>query len=375
MRIGIYAPYLSTLGGGEKYALVILSEAVAAGLDVRLLSPEEPTPEWWVRLNIQVDPTRFRWASTPDDVAATSASHDLDLFITVHNDVPPLSRARRSIAVLQFPFRPLAWAGLEDLRHPLDSRRRRRNAASRFASYDQFICYSEFVKRNLGTRWGIEASVLYPPVDIPAEPYRGPRRPHVLAVGRFFRSGNNKRHDVLIQAFAKLWEGSGRPHDWHLHLVGGLHAVEGPAHLRHLRRLAIDVPVTFHVDAPFKTLEQLYSQSSMFWHAAGFKESDGRHPERMEHFGITTVEAMAHGCVVLVVPKGGQPEVVDDGLNGFHWETTDELMQRSRNVLIDPEAFDTIRERAIKSARAYSTERFRGKIRRLLLEERRAGCS
>jgi glycosyltransferase involved in cell wall biosynthesis len=154
--------------------------------------------------------------------------------------------------------------------------------------------------------------------------------------------------------------------------VGGLHGVEGPAHLQSLRRLAAEVPVTFHVDAPLETLEQLYSGSSMFWHAAGFGESDDRHPERMEHFGITTVEAMAHGVVVLVVPKGGQSEVVDDGLNGFHWETTNELIERSRNVLIEPDAFDTIRERAIESARAYSTERFRGEVRGLLLGERRA---
>jgi glycosyltransferase involved in cell wall biosynthesis len=218
----------------------------------------------------------------------------------------------------------------------------------------------------------VKAGVLYPPVDIPAEPHRGPRSPHVVAVGRFFRSGNNKRHDVLIRTFARLWQRSGRPENWRLHLVGGLHAVEGPAHLQRLRRLGADVPVTFHVDARHETLGQLYSESSMFWHAAGFAESDERHPERMEHFGITTVEAMAHGGVVLVVPKGGQPELVDDELNGFHWETPDELVERSRNVLIEPEAFDTIRERAIESARSFSTERFRAEVRGLLLGERRA---
>lgn len=370
MRIAIYAPYLSTLGGGEKYALVILSEAVRAGYDVRLLSPEKPAPERWLRLNVQVDPSRFSWVWTADDDAATLASQNNDVFVTVHNDVPPSSRAGRSIAVLQFPFRPLSWTGLEDLRHPLDSHRRRRNAASRFDSYDEFICYSEFVKRHLAARWGVDARVLHPPVDIPAKPPHGPRRPNIVAVGRFFRSGNNKRHDVLIQAFGRLWHESGRPKNWRLHLVGGLHQVEGPVHLRSLRQLAGDLPVTFHVDAPHQTLGQLYSESSMFWHAAGFGESDERRPERMEHFGITTVEAMAHGCVVLVLPKGGQPELVDDGLNGLHWSTTDELVQLSRNVLSEPAVFDTIRERAIESARAYSTERFRGQIRRLLFEER-----
>jgi glycosyltransferase involved in cell wall biosynthesis len=369
VRIGIYAPYLSTLGGGEKYALVILSEAVNAGNDVRLLSPEKPAPERWLRLNVEVDPACFSWVRTVDDEAATAASHDLDVFITIHNDVPPSSRARRSIAVLQFPFRPLGWATLDDLLHPFDSYRRRQEAPRRFDSYDEFICYSKFVRRHLAARWGVDARVVHPPVDIPDEPLDGPRCPTIVAVGRFFRSGNNKRHDVLIKAFARLWHESGRPDDWRLHLVGGAHEVEGPAHLRNLRRLASDIPVTFHVDAPLRTLEQLYTESSMFWHAAGFGESDRRHPERMEHFGITTVEAMARGCVVLAVPKGGQPEIVEDGVNGFHWTTTDELVERSRNVLVDASAFDRIRERAIKSARAYSTERFRSDVRRLLHDE------
>jgi hypothetical protein len=94
VRIGIYAPYLSTLGGGEKYALVILSEAVEAGFDVDLLSPDEPAPERWLRLNVRVDRSRFSWIPTANDDSATSASRNLDLFLTVHNDVPPMSRAR-----------------------------------------------------------------------------------------------------------------------------------------------------------------------------------------------------------------------------------------------------------------------------------------
>ena len=379
MRVGVHVPYLETLGGGEKYALVILSEAIDSGCEAQLLCPDKPSPGRWRRLNVHVDPSRFGWVPTTDDDAATAATQTLDLLITVHNDVPPLSNARRSIAVLQFPFRPLGWvrAGLQDLREPFEAIARRRSASRRFASYDRFICYSEFVKRNLAVRWGVDAGVVYPPVDLPVEAPRGPRRPHILAVGRFIRAGNNKRQDVLIRAFAQLWRSSGRPSDWHLHLAGGSSDEEGPAYLRrgpaYLRRLkalAADLPVTFHVDAPLATIEQLYAQSSMFWHAAGFGQSDTRHPERMEHFGITTAEAMARGCIVMTVPKGGQAEILQDGLNGFAWNTIDELVDCSRKVLAEPAAFDSIRERAIESARAYSTERFRRQIRRLLFERK-----
>jgi len=37
----------------------------------------------------------------------------------------------------------------------------------------------------------------------------------------------------------------------------------------------------------------------------------------LEHFGITTVEAMAAGCVPLVYDSGGQAEIVSSGYNGY----------------------------------------------------------
>ena len=67
------------------------------------------------------------------------------------------------------------------------------------------------------------------------------------------------------------------------------------------------------MDVPRDELLELYSRASLFWHAAGHGQDDRRHPERLEHFGITTVEAMAHGAVPLVFPAGGPAEVVADG--------------------------------------------------------------
>jgi glycosyltransferase involved in cell wall biosynthesis len=39
---------------------------------------------------------------------------------------------------------------------------------------------------------------------------------------------------------------------------------------------------------------------------------------------------MAAGCVPVVVNKGGQPEIVEHGKNGFVWNTLDELKAYSR---------------------------------------------
>ena len=55
----------------------------------------------------------------------------------------------------------------------------------------------------------------------------------------------------------------------------------------------------------------------------------------MEHFGITTVEAMAHGCVPVVVRLGGQLEIVQDGVNGRLWGSLGELVAITRELMAD----------------------------------------
>lgn len=62
-------------------------------------------------------------------------------------------------------------------------------------------------------------------------------------------------------------------------------------------------------------IEKLYAESKIFWHAKGFDELN---PYKMEHFGISTVEAMSAGCIPVVINKGGQTEIVTDGC-GYTW--------------------------------------------------------
>ncbi|MBU4190339.1 MAG: glycosyltransferase, partial [Candidatus Thermoplasmatota archaeon] len=62
--------------------------------------------------------------------------------------------------------------------------------------------------------------------------------------------------------------------------------------------------------------------------AAGFGVDEEKEPEKVEHFGITTVEAAAAGCVPVVIRKGGQPEIVKEGINGLLWEKEEELIEK-----------------------------------------------
>ena len=61
--------------------------------------------------------------------------------------------------------------------------------------------------------------------------------------------------------------------------------------------------------------------------AAGYGVDEAAYPQNLEHFGIVTVEAMSYGCVPVVINKGGQAEIVQHGVNGFLWNSLEELAE------------------------------------------------
>src|SRR5207247_4766844 len=82
---------------------------------------------------------------------------------------------------------------------------------------------------------------------------------------------------------------------------------------------------------------RLYEESSLYWHATGFGTDSELEPEKQEHFGITTCEAMSMGCVPVVIRRGGQPEIVEHGRSGYLWNSEDEL-ERYTWLLTENEA-------------------------------------
>ena len=49
-------------------------------------------------------------------------------------------------------------------------------------------------------------------------------------------------------------------------------------------------------------------------------------PGRLEHYGISVIEAMSYGCIPLVIGNGGPKETVDNNINGVHWKSKKELV-------------------------------------------------
>lgn len=374
LKLGLYSPFFgSTLGGGEKY-LGVAAEAIRDAFPEHTLEIVSPVPvdrqvyqhmldidlsgirlreeggggSWLLqRLNRVASLRRFRNLALA--YQGRRASKGFDLFLTMVYVIPAMSGARRSAIICQFPYQ------LD--RHPWS-----RVWARELRNFHPVICYSEFVRGWIQAYWSRDAVVIPPPVDIPAqEPDWDAKENVILSVGRFFTAGHNKRQDLMVRAFRELYDGG--LHGWELHLAGPVHR-DGPnaGYYDSVVEMARGYPVTLHTEASADDLRSLYARASIYWHAAGFGVNVDARPIDLEHFGMTTAEAMGAGAVPVVYRAGGQLEVVTDGENGYLWRDLDELKLRTTDLAGDP----ALRRRLGGAARAashrFGRERFKRDI-------------
>ncbi len=226
-------------------------------------------------------------------------------------------------------------------------------------SYDQVWSISDYTQEWVQRLWGRPSEVLHPAVHTGSvEPADAPKR-QILSIGRFFARGrgHSKKQLQMVQAFADLHRAGGLP-GWEYHLVGGCSEQDRP-YLDEVRRAAAGLPVHLHPNAPRGVVEELLAESSLFWHATGLDEDVEAHPWVFEHFGITTVEAMAAGCVPVVINKAGQPEIVEDDVSGRLFETIEQLKARTRELVRDEAVRAGLAKAARERAETFSEHAFR----------------
>lgn len=83
-------------------------------------------------------------------------------------------------------------------------------------------------------------------------------------------------------------------------------------------------------------------------------------PSRSEGFGLTAIEAMASGCVVVASNVGGLPEVVRDGVCGLLHRTEDvqDMAAKIGALLGDAALYDELRAQALCEVEKYSFEQY-----------------
>jgi glycosyltransferase involved in cell wall biosynthesis len=409
LKVGIYSPFFgSTLGGGEKY-LGVTAEAVRDAFpdaEVEIMSPVPVNVERYERmLGLDLDriglratnsqpgrikrllarlPTLRLYRDLLVSAQAAPMTSRYDVFISMVYVLPAFTRAPRSVMLCQFPYerhldiqRPRVPPALFRLYTRPYWRLRNAVFGGEVDGFQLIICQSQFVRQWVRRLWERDSIVVNPPIDVPSEdPDWDAKEKLILSVGRFFAGGHNKRHDLLAQSFREIYDGGQR--DWELHLVGSLHrdSSADQEYFARVVRLARGYPIHIHTDAPREQLQDLYRRASIYWHAAGHGSDQATRPALMEHFGMTTAEAMGYGAVPVAIARGGQPEVVEDGVTGYLWDSLADLKARSVQLMADP----ALRRRLGEAARSVSCRFSRAEFKRRMaaalspvIEDARAG--
>ncbi len=361
------------MGGGEKY-LCTMAETLAAveGYEVSLLSDTVPlTPLSLERyFSVSLGSVRLRQIRPR---TARRVLGEADIAVTVANYRSVGLPAETNVYILQVPYPAISTRTVFGtlLRGNLreggkDLSRLQLLSACRKAS--AVLVYSDFVRSVLQQHHHLSASVLPPPIDDFSS--ARPKERAILSVGRIFHGPyNDKRYDILIDAFRTLCR---RQEQWEYWIAGSCTDDDASrAWLEELKERSRGLPIRFHANVSHATLSDLYSRASILWHAAGYGVDEHRHPERTEHFGMTPLEAMSARCVPLAVNAGGTRETVEDGVSGFLWSTTGELLERTEQLLRNPDLRAAIAEGARTRFARFSRQSFAESLRSRFLNLRK----
>lgn len=373
MKIGICPAALGVCGGGEKY-IGKIAEVLSRENDVAFVVFTKPDFEKLEsRLNIDLSRVAIDNIRTPalpwnsrisilrtflsfiNAHRVSKRTKKYDLFINQEHVtfIRIRSFSQRSILICEVP--PVMSSLLDNLftRLLFDPK---------IKTYDKMVVNSYYTKKWAEKYYRKEATVLYPPID--TESFVSSLKENIiLSVGRFCTTLHCKKQLDMVKAFKELCT----QHElinWEYHLVGGLGG--SPTDHKYLADCRIEAkhyPIFFHVNVPFEKVKELYGKAKIFWHATGLGEDENEHPERMEHFGMATVEAMSAGCVPVVINKGGQPEIVRDKIDGFLFETMEELNDYTLRVINNDALWGKMSEACIKRSQEFSIEKFERRVK------------
>jgi glycosyltransferase involved in cell wall biosynthesis len=362
MKIVFYSPYLPHhFGGGEKYLLdVALTYATKHRVYIAISRSYQPEDLEQIKAQYQdffdVDLSALTFITTPLGCrgrrwAKLWWTGNFNCLYYVTDGSAFFSLARRNIMHIQVPL-PLPAKKFWERR--------------KFACFKKINTNSYFTRKVVERYWGIKVTAVCQPGVETARlaPVGVKKEKIILSVGRFFSNLHSKRQDVLVDLFRQLR--AREPallRGWRLVLVG---KVEDQAYFKQVQALTKGLPVTIITDASREQLLTYYQKSSLYWHATGFGVDEARHPEKTEHFGISTVEAMAAGCVPIIIDRGGQREILGQHLRSWAWELPADCLRLTKKALKDESLRLRVGQLAQKRAREYDLAVFAKKQWKML---------
>lgn len=349
----IFDPYLDTLGGGERYVFSFALGLIKNGYSVVLAWPtrkelEAAEKRFGLDLSkVAIDEKAYELCSQKTAYTERlSFTKEYDLIFWVSDGSLPFLFSKNNLIHLQVPFKKMG--GNSTI------------TSLKTVFIKKFVYNSDFTRNVLEKHLQKDKGfVLYPPID--TDSFRpGKKENLILSVARFDSPSHSKRQDVLIEAFRILSKGN---KDYKLILAGGLMGEE--IIIQKLKTAAVGLNIEFIINPDFSELKKLYAQAKFFWHAAGYEINEQTDPEKVEHFGMATVEAMASGAVPIVIAKGGQKEIITIG-TGYLCQDAPEIAAKTTDLIQDPSTLKNMSKAAIERSKAFSISGFDKKLVSLL---------
>lgn len=357
MKVGIYSPYLPDhFGGGEKYIFDVAKFFVDRGDDVSMLLNQARLPKNFQADKVQAEYEQFLGISlagiqfVPSPIGTAHSflqtiqfTKQFDVMYLVTDGSLFFSLAAKNILHVQIPFTTQQNGLLNK---------------AKLANWSIKNSNSAFTKKIVEKSWSTQIPfVHYPMIDLPQASYeKAAKKKIIVNVGRFFDHLHSKRQDVLVTGFQMLCQQYPKElSGWKLVLAGPAEDLE---YAQKIAKQAEGLAVEIHHQLDRTELLKLYQQATFYWHAAGYHVDELAQPEKVEHFGITTVEAMNYGVVPLVVGKGGQTEVLGDSMKSLLWQEIPELVERTSQLIMNQAEREEIAELAVQQAKNFGRTRF-----------------
>jgi glycosyltransferase involved in cell wall biosynthesis len=370
MKICLYSPYIPKhYGGGELYLLQV-AQSLLQDHEVFLAIPEtEFVPN--VSIPSQgkkiihsyesffgVSIKKLEIIPTPIGTQASwwkrwlwTKQWDVFYYVTDGSVFP--SFARNSIMHVQVPL-------LLDKR-PLWER-------FKISFWSVVNTNSHFTKSVISKEWPIKVDCVHSPyIELPKKVTNfkiEKKEKIILHVGRFFQQLHSKRQDAIVEAFHRLVVDHPQAmKGWKLVLVGG---IEDKAYAESIHAMAKDLPVEFYHDVSRDEILSWIQKASIYWHATGYGLDVKKHPEKVEHFGMSTIEAMAGGCVPIVIKAGGQIEILGEELNELLWTKQEQWIAQTLRVIKNDTLRLDLAQTAKKRAATFSRTNFEKQLQLML---------
>lgn len=320
--VHLAAPHNLGEGGGEGvfiHALVALQREYPEVVSVSNLVAMQPLDAWVERMNrywgTELDARRLRVFTFADAPAPLNAQGRLlrrfgDLWTRYrrYQRLESGAIARPRLWLSTCNELPVTGNVVQYVHYPAIRPHRRSDVVRRALHGFNRLLTGVRMERRLGhttltnSQWTRNAchksglqdvQVLYPPVRSAASPRSwGEREELVVTLGRIVPG---KRLEVAIEIVRRARrEGAPLRHC----IVGASH---DRTYLEHLKQVAGDDPVSFHLDLPREQVDALLGSAKY-----------GLHTMRNEHFGMAPAEMLLAGCLPLVHRSGGQVEIVGE---------------------------------------------------------------